>query len=102
MQKVYDDATISAPIEVEADDLAREVNKALAEPHVVEVRIRHDPLFEDEMRPHGVVKDGRGRIRGQIWRAMLRPFVKKAHSHKRENERRARQIAKGVLKASKE
>jgi len=63
---------------------------------------QHDPLFEDEMRPHGVVKDGRGRIRGVIWRAMLRPLTKKAHSHKRENERRAKQIAKGMLKVSKE
>jgi len=59
-------------------------------------------LFEAEYRARDVIRDRRGKVVGIIWRAMLRPFTKQAHSHKRENERRVKQIAKGMLKVSKE
>lgn len=55
-------------------------------------------LFETDYRARDVIRDRRGKVMGTIWRAMLKPFAKKAHSHARENERRRRQIERGIIK----
>ena len=99
MQKVYEDGTVSEPEEVEAEDLQEKMTKALAKPHVVEVRLRRAPTINKAPTPKWLrFADWLHQLDGS-WKAVLGGREKpREHSHSRENARRRRQIERGIIK----